>query len=38
MKNQSVLKLLIPLIGILALLASAAGLFWQTGGQPFPFT
>ena len=38
MKNQSALKLLIPLIGILALVAAGAGLFWQTGGQPFPFT
>jgi len=38
MKNQTALKWLIPLIGILALLAAAAGLFWPVDGQPYSFT
>lgn len=38
MKHQSALKWLIPLIGILALAASALGLFDPTPGQPFAFT
>ncbi len=38
MKYKVYLKWLIPLIGILALGAAAAGLFWQTPGQPFAFT
>jgi hypothetical protein len=38
MKYQSTLRWLIPLIGILALVAAGTGLFYQTGGQPYPFT
>jgi hypothetical protein len=38
MKYQSTLRWLIPLIGILALIAAGTGLFYQTGGQPYPFT
>lgn len=38
MKNQSALKLLIPLIGLLALFAASMGLFYQTPGEPFSFT
>ena len=38
MKYQSALRWLIPLIGILALIAAGTGLFYQTVGQPYPFT
>jgi hypothetical protein len=38
MKNQSTLRYLIPLIGLLALLAASMGLFYQTPGQPYAFT
>ena len=38
MKNQSSLKWLIPLIGLLALFAVLMGLFYQTAGQPYPLT
>ncbi len=38
MKYQSALRWLIPLIGILALFASAKGLFYETPGQPYPLT
>src|SRR3990172_6263920 len=38
MKHQSALTRLIPLIGILALIAAGAGLFYQTPGQPYPYT
>lgn len=38
MKNQPALKLLIPLIGILALFAAAMGLFYEIPGQPYPLT
>jgi hypothetical protein len=38
MKHQSALKWLIPLIGMLALIAAGAGLFYQTDGQPYPYT
>jgi hypothetical protein len=38
MKYQSTLRWLIPLIGILSLIAAATGLFYQTDGQPYPFT
>ncbi len=38
MKNQSVMKWLVISIGVLGLVAAAAGLFWPVSGQPFPFT
>ncbi len=38
MKYRSALKWLIPLIGVLALLAVAVGLFYDTPGQPYPYT
>ena len=38
MKNQPALKLLIPLIGILALFSAAMGLFYEIPGQPYPLT
>ena len=38
MKQQTALKWLIPLIGILALFAVLMGLFHQTLGQPYPIT
>ncbi len=38
MKNQSTLKWLIPLIGLLALIAASAGLFYQIPGEPYPYT
>jgi len=38
MKNQSALKILIPLIALLALFAASMGLFDQTAGKPYPFT
>lgn len=38
MKYQSSLRWLIPLIGVLALIAAETGLFYQTDGQPYPFT
>jgi hypothetical protein len=38
MKYQSTLRWLIPLIGILALVAAGTGLFYQTDSQPYPFT
>jgi hypothetical protein len=38
MKNRPALTWLIPLIGLLALLAASVGLFWQTGGQPYAYT
>jgi hypothetical protein len=38
MKKQSALIVLIPLIGLLALFAASAGLFYQTAGKPFAFT
>jgi hypothetical protein len=37
MENQSTLKWLIPLIGMLALFVAAAGLFYQTPGQLYPY-
>jgi hypothetical protein len=37
-KNQSALKWLLPLIGILALFVAGMGLFYQTPGQPYPLT
>lgn len=38
MKHISTLRWLVPLIGVLALIAAGAGLFYQTGGQSYPFT
>ena len=38
MKYQSTLRWLIALIGLLALFAAGTGLFYQTDGQPYPFT
>jgi hypothetical protein len=38
MKNQNVLKILVPLIALLALLAAGMGLFYHNPGQPFAFT
>jgi hypothetical protein len=38
MKNQSALRWLIPLIGLLALFAVSMGLFYQNPGQPFSYT
>jgi hypothetical protein len=38
MKYQSALRYLIPLIGLLALLAVSAGLFYQTPGAPYAYT
>jgi hypothetical protein len=38
MKYQSALKWLISLIGILALFAAGAGLFYETSGQPYAYT
>jgi hypothetical protein len=38
MKHRSALSWLIPLIGLLALFAAAAGLFWPGEGQPFAYT
>ena len=38
MKYRTVIKLLIPLIGLLALFAVMMGLFYQTSGRPYPLT
>jgi hypothetical protein len=38
MKNQPALNWLIPLIGILTLIAAGAGLLWPKDGSPFTFT
>ncbi len=38
MKNQSVLKWLIPVIFVLALFAICAGLFYDTPGEPYAYT
>jgi hypothetical protein len=38
MKQQNALNWLVPLVGILSVLAFGTGLFSQTAGQPFPFT
>ena len=38
MKNQNALKILIPLIALLALFAAGMGLFYQNPGQPYAFT
>lgn len=38
MKYSSTLKILIPIIGLLALFAAGMGLFYQLPGEPYPFT
>jgi hypothetical protein len=38
MKYSSTLKILISLIGLLALFAAGMGLFYQLPGEPYPFT
>ena len=38
MKHQSILKWLIPPVFVLALLAAAMGLFYETPGEPYPLT
>jgi hypothetical protein len=38
MKKQSALKILIPLIALLALFAASMGLFYQAAGEPYSFT
>lgn len=38
MKYQTVLKWILPLIGILAFFAAGMGLFYQTPGQPYAYT
>ncbi len=38
MKNQSALRYMIPLIGVLALVAAGMGLFYDTPGQPYAYT
>ena len=38
MKKQAALNWLVPNIGLLALVASGTGLFWQGGDGPRPFT
>lgn len=38
MKNQSALNWLVPLIAVLAFIAAAAGLFWQSEGNPYTFS
>ena len=38
MKYQTTLIRLIVLIGLLALVAAGAGLFWPGDGQPYAFT
>lgn len=38
MKNQTALRWLIPIIGILVLFAAGMGLFYEKEGQPFSYT
>jgi hypothetical protein len=38
MRNALALKIIIPLIAILALFAASMGLFYQSGGEPYSFT
>lgn len=38
LKYEKPLKILIPLIFILALVAASLGLFYQTAGHPYPYT
>jgi hypothetical protein len=37
MKHQAALRILLPLISLLALFAAGMGLFYLTPGQPYPF-
>src|SRR5512135_695640 len=38
MKQRSALYGLVPLVAVLALVTSGAGLFWQQGGNPYSFS
>jgi hypothetical protein len=38
MKKSALLNVLVPLVGVLALVGAACGLFWQDGGTPYSFT
>lgn len=38
MKNRAALKVLVPLIAVLAMIAAGAGLFWQSEGTPYTFS
>lgn len=38
MNHQSTLKILLPLIFLLSLIAAATALFYDTPGEPFPYT
>jgi len=38
MKNQPVLRWLLPIIGLLVLFAASMGLFYQRAGQPYAYT
>ncbi len=38
MKNQTTLKIIVPLIALLCLFAAGAGLFYQTAGEPYSLT
>lgn len=38
MKYQSLLKIILPLIFILSLIAAATALFYETPGEPYPYT
>jgi hypothetical protein len=38
MKNQPVLRWLLPTIGLLALFAASMGIFYQRAGQPYTYT
>ncbi len=38
MKNQTTLLWLVSLVALLALVAAGAGLFYQTDGEPYPYT
>ena len=38
MKNQSALNWLVPLIAVVAFIVAAAGLFWQSEGNPYTFS
>lgn len=38
MKYSAILRWLIPAIGLLAMIAAGIGVFYETPGQPYPFT